>query len=169
MGPTQLSPISIILPANYPFGEPINDRQAPDGWKMQYFKRIKDLLDKYQPDLMYTDGDIFFEEYGLALLANLYNISIVQHGRCEAVAFSKLTSDCEVGTCILDWERGVAGDIPANPWQTDTYIGEWHYNRQATYRTPKYVLDMLLSDKKRLAFRVDGEPCSYSSWHSSCR
>jgi alpha-L-fucosidase len=36
---------------------------------MQYFRRIKDLLDKYEPDLMYTDGDIFFEEYGLALLA----------------------------------------------------------------------------------------------------
>jgi alpha-L-fucosidase len=60
------------------------------------------------------------------------------------VAFSKLTSDCQVGTCVLDWERGVAGGIPANPWQTDTCIGEWHYNRETVYRTPKYVLDMLV-------------------------
>jgi alpha-L-fucosidase len=132
------------LPPDYPYGQRINDRQAPDAWKMQYFKRIKDLQDKYQPDLMYTDGDIFFEEYGLALLANLYNTSVKQHGRCEAVAFSKLTTDCEVGTCILDWERGVAGGIPENPWQTDTCIGDWHYNRMATYRSPKYVIDMLV-------------------------
>jgi alpha-L-fucosidase len=94
---------------------------------------------------MYTDGDIFFEKYGLALVANLYNISASLHGnRCEAVAFSKLDTDCEVGTCVLDWERGVAGGISPNPWQTDTCIGEWHYNRQATYKSPKYVIDLLV-------------------------
>jgi alpha-L-fucosidase len=133
------------LPADYPYGMRINDRQAPDAWKMHYFKRIKDLIDRYQPDLMYTDGDIFFEQYGLALVANLYNLSARRHGgRCEAVAFSKLVTDCEIGTCVLDWERGVATGISVNPWQTDTCIGEWHYNRQATYKTPKYVIDLLV-------------------------
>lgn len=133
------------LPADYPYGLRINDRQAPEAWKMEYFKRIKDLIDKYQPDLMYTDGDIFFEEYGLSLIANLYNTSAQLHGgRSEAVAFSKLVSDCQVGTCVLDWERGVAGGIAANPWQTDTCIGDWHYNRAVTYKTPKYVIDMLV-------------------------
>jgi alpha-L-fucosidase len=133
------------LPVDYPYGLAINDRQAPEAWKIHYFKRIKDLIDRYQPDLMYTDGDIFFEKYGLALVANLYNISASLHGnRCEAVAFSKLDTDCEVGTCVLDWERGVAGGISPNPWQTDTCIGEWHYNRQATYKSPKYVIDLLV-------------------------
>jgi len=60
------------------------------------------------------------------------------------VAFSKLVSDCQVGTCVLDWERGVAGGIAANPWQTDTCIGDWHYNRGVIYKTPKYVIDMLV-------------------------
>jgi alpha-L-fucosidase len=133
-----------LLP-DYPYGQPINDRRAPDWWKMHYFQRIKDLVDRYQPDLLYTDGDIFYEEYGLALIANLYNVSAKLHsGRSEAVAFSKLVSDCENGTCVLDWERGVAGGIPANPWQTDTCIGDWHYNREVTYKSPKYVIDMLV-------------------------
>ncbi len=134
------------LPKYYPYSDRLlNDRQAPAQWKMHYFDRIKDLVDKYQPDLLYTDGDIFFEEYGLALVANLYNVDSKRHGgRCEAVYNSKLPSDCETGTCVLDWERGVAGGIPENPWQTDTCIGDWHYNREATYKTPKYVIDMLV-------------------------
>jgi alpha-L-fucosidase len=133
------------LPKDYPYGQRISDRQAPDPWKMHYFKRIKDLVDTYRPDLLYTDGDIFFEEYGLALVANLYNLDAARHGgRCEAVYTSKLASDCETGTCVLDWERGVAGGIAANPWQTDTCIGEWHYNREAKYKSPKRVIDLLV-------------------------
>jgi alpha-L-fucosidase len=133
------------LPKDYPYGQPINDHRAPDPWKLHYFKRIKDLVDNYQPDLLYTDGDIFFEEYGLALVANLYNTSAKLHGgRVEAVYTSKLASDCETGTCVLDWERGVAAGIPANPWQTDTCIGDWHYNREAKYKSPKRVIDILV-------------------------
>jgi len=133
------------LPKDYPYGQRINDRLAPTPWKMHYFRRIKDLVDNYQPDLLYTDGDIFYEAYGLSLVANLYNISANLHGgRCQAVYSSKLPSDCQVGTCVLDWERGVAEGIPANPWQTDTCIGDWHYNLLAKYKTPKQVIDMLV-------------------------
>jgi alpha-L-fucosidase len=134
------------LPPLYPYSDRLlNDRQAPAAWKQHYFKRIKDLIDNYQPDLLYTDGDIFFEEYGLALVANLYNVDAGRRdGRCEAVYFSKLPSDCQTGTCVLDWERGVAAGIQQNPWQTDTCIGDWHYNREAKYKSPKYVIDMLV-------------------------
>ena len=134
------------LPKYYPYSyRLLNDRQAPVQWKQHYFNRIRDLVDKYQPDLLYSDGDIFFEEYGLALVANLYNVSANGHGGlCEAVYTSKLPSDCEVGTCILDWERGVAAGIPSNPWQTDSCIGEWHYSREARYKSPKYVIDLLV-------------------------
>jgi len=133
------------MPKDYPYGQRINDRQAPDAWKMHYFRRIKDLVDNYQPDLLYTDGDIFFEEYGLALVANLYNIDAKRHaGRCEAVYFSKLPSDCQVGTCVQDWERGVAAGIAENPWQTDSSVGDWHYNIDDRYNSPKYVIDLLV-------------------------
>jgi alpha-L-fucosidase len=120
-------------------------RVAPDKWKLEYFHRIKDLVDTYQPDLLYTDGGISFEEYGLSTVAELYNVGPVdQHGQSEAVYDSKIPSDCAEGTCVLDRERGVADNIWPVPWQTDTCIGQWHYKLGQNYKTPKKVIDLLV-------------------------
>ena len=120
-------------------------RVAPDAWKQQYFNRIKDLIDQHQPDLLYTDGGIPFDEYGLSTVAELYNVSAGQHqGKAEAVYCSKVASDCEIGTCLVDHERGVADAISETPWQTDTCIGDWHYKRGQEYKTPKKVIDLLV-------------------------
>ncbi|MCX6634080.1 MAG: alpha-L-fucosidase [Acidobacteria bacterium] len=120
-------------------------RNVPDSWKLQYFRRIKDLIDQFQPDLLYTDGAIPLEEYGLSLVAHLYNSSAGRHGgKVEAVYTSKGRQDAEQGLCVLDFERGIAGGISPNPWQTDTCIGTWHYNKEAKYKTPKLVIDMLV-------------------------
>jgi alpha-L-fucosidase len=120
-------------------------RVAPADWKQQYFNRIKDLIDQHQPDLLYTDGGIPFEEYGLSTVAELYNVSAGLHqGKVEAVYCSKLASDCTVGTCIVDHERGVSDAISDIPWQTDTCIGDWHYKRGEIYKTPKKVIDLMV-------------------------
>ncbi len=120
-------------------------RVAPDWWKLQYFNRIKDLIDQHQPDLLYTDGAIPFEEYGLSLVAHVYNVSAKLHGgKCEAIYTSKRADDCAEGTCALDLERGVVDKIWPDPWQTDTCIGQWHYRRDIVYKTPKIVIDMLV-------------------------
>ncbi|MDE1175264.1 MAG: alpha-L-fucosidase [Edaphobacter sp.] len=120
-------------------------RVAPTRWKQEYFNRIKDLLDQHQPDLLYTDGGIPFEEYGLSLVAHLYNLSAKKHGgKVESIYFSKTMTDCENGTCALDRERGVLDDIAANPWQTDTCVGEWHYRRGVKYKSAKKVIDLLV-------------------------
>ncbi len=39
-------------------------RNAPMAWKRLYFDRIKDLIDNYHPDLLYTDGGIPFGDIG---------------------------------------------------------------------------------------------------------
>jgi alpha-L-fucosidase len=120
-------------------------RVAPDDWKLQYFNRVKDLIDQHQPDLLYTDGGIPFEEYGLATVAEVYNMSASMHGgKVDAVYCSKVASDCAIGTCLLDHERGVSDVIADTPWQTDTCIGDWHYKRGQEYKTPKKVIDMLV-------------------------
>ncbi len=78
------------------------------------------------------------------MVAHLYNVSAQLHGGAtEAVYTSKLASDCAIGTCVLDHERGVSDRIAANPWQTDTCIGGWHYKRGEKYKTPKKVIDLL--------------------------
>jgi alpha-L-fucosidase len=118
---------------------------VPLKWKEHYFLRIKDLIDQYQPDLMYTDGPVFFEEWGLNLLAHHYNLNAGKHGgNIEAVWANKGKNDCTTGTCVLDLERGVVDRIWERPWQTDTCIGHWHYDKEAQYKSPKIVIDMLV-------------------------
>jgi alpha-L-fucosidase len=120
-------------------------RVAPARWKIEYFHRIKDLVDTYQPDLLYTDGGIPFEEYGLACVAELYNVGPVDgRGATEAVYTSKTAGDCAQGVCALDRERGVANQIWPAPWQTDTCIGGWHYQVGQVYKTSKKVIDLLV-------------------------
>jgi alpha-L-fucosidase len=126
-----------------------NDLGIPDAWKHHWFLRMQDLVDNYQPDLLYTDGALPFEQYGYNTVANLYNLSAKLHGgETQAVYTSKRPEDCAVGTCVLDIERGLANQIRPAPWQTDTCIGDWHYNRQVyeshLYKTPKTVVDMLV-------------------------
>ena len=121
-------------------------RVAPDWWKQQYFNRVKDLIDQHQPDLLYTDGGISFDEYGLGTAAELYNVGPRDfHGRPDAVYFSKTVSDCADGrTCVIDRERQVTDAISPFPYQTDTCIGGWHYKVGQKYKTPKKVIDLLV-------------------------
>ena len=123
---------------------PWNEEGIPESWKRQWFLRIKDLVDKYQPDFLYSDGALPFQSWGLNLVAHFYNQNARRHGgKVEAVYTSKRREDCETGTCVLDFERGIPEGVWPNPWQTDTCIGDWHYNKRATYKTPKRVIDML--------------------------
>ncbi|MBS1526109.1 MAG: alpha-L-fucosidase [Bacteroidetes bacterium] len=126
---------------------PWNEDGIPESWKKHWFLRIKDLVDHYQPDLLYCDGAIPFEEYGLSILAHLYNQNAAKHGGItQAVYTSKRAEDSQLGTCVMDVERGVVDSIWPRPWQTDTCIGDWHYNRNMIghYKTPKTVVDMLV-------------------------
>ncbi len=118
---------------------------VPAAWKEHYFLRIKDLIDHYEPDLMYTDGPIFFDDWGVSLMAHHYNRNARRHGgRTEAVWANKGRTDCVHGTCVLDLERGVVDRIWEDPWQTDTCVGNWHYDKEAKYKSPKIVIDMLV-------------------------
>lgn len=121
------------------------ESNVPLKWKRHWYARIKDVLDQYEPDLLYTDGPIFFEEWGLSLTAHLYNMSAKKNGgRVETVYTNKSKADCPQGLCILDLERGVVDRIWDSPWQTDTCVGHWNYDQEAKYKSPKIVIDMLV-------------------------
>ena len=48
---------------------------------------------------------------------------------------------------VQDLERGIMGDIRAEPWQTDTCVGDWYYDirifEEHRYKTAALVLQML--------------------------
>jgi alpha-L-fucosidase len=123
-------------------------RNVPDSWKQEWFNRIKDLVDSYQPDLLYSDGSLPFGEYGRNLLAHFYNANVRQHeGKLEAVYTCKRSDDggeFAEGMCVQDVERGVQDEIKAEPWQTDTCVGDWYYKREIQYKTPTLVIHMLV-------------------------
>jgi alpha-L-fucosidase len=111
-------------------------------WHQEWFGRISDLVDKYQPDLLYTDGGVpFGNETGLAMIAHLYNADASRHGgKAEAVYTCKQDGE---NRWIEDMERGVLKGIKSNPWQTDTSIGDWYYNRNWKFRPVSWVIHML--------------------------
>ncbi len=126
-----------------------NETWIPGTWRRHWFDRMKDLVDQYEPDLLYCDGHMPFEEHGLALLAHLYNKNAAKHrGKTQAVYTSKRAEDCDKGNgiCVFDVERGVVDGIWPLAWQTDTCIGDWHYNKERVgkYKSVKTVVDLLV-------------------------
>src|SRR5205823_5770181 len=79
-----------------------NESGIPEWWKRHWYMRIKSLVDQYQPDLLYTDGALPFEDYGLSLVAHHYNLSASRNGgRTQAVYTSKRREDAARGVCVL--------------------------------------------------------------------
>ncbi len=112
-------------------------------WQQQWYYEIKELVDNYHPDLLYSDGGVAFgNEVGLSQIANLYNVSAADHGgQVQAVYNCKEPSG---GRWVQDFERGVNGGINPSPWQTDTSIGDWFYNRHWKYRPLSWTIQMLV-------------------------
>ncbi len=126
-----------------------NENWIPEVWKQHWFNRIKDLVNKYEPDLLYCDGHMPFEEHGLEILAHLYNKTAAKNGgKTTGVYTSKRPEDTDEknGICVYDVERGVVDSIWPRPWQTDTCIGDWHYSKEriGRYKSVKTVIDLLV-------------------------
>lgn len=115
-------------------------------WHAEWLKRIGDLLDRYQPDLLYTDGGIPFGNVGRGLVAKFYNDNAAQHGGVvQAVYTHKNIGSGEFirEAAVQDVERGGMPDINALPWQTDTSVGDWFYSEGYKYKTTQQVVQML--------------------------
>jgi alpha-L-fucosidase len=131
----------------YHFPAETNDKSSwytkDPRWQQQWYDEIRELVDNYHPDLLYSDGPVpFGNEVGLSQIANLYNDNL-QHngGKLTAVYTCKEPSG---GRWVHDYERGVNGGIDPNPWQTDTSIGDWFYNRHWKYQPLSWTVHMLV-------------------------
>ncbi|HVW74880.1 MAG TPA: alpha-L-fucosidase [Rhizomicrobium sp.] len=97
----------------------------------QWYLRCKDLIDSYKPDLLYFDNTgLPLGQAGLDMAAHFYNSSIAWHGSQQAVLNCKLLPDDRRAAVVEDVERGFRSEVVPHPWQTDTCIGDWHYNRE---------------------------------------
>jgi alpha-L-fucosidase len=130
-----------------------NGASIPDqAYCDKFYNRTIDLIHKYKPDLVYFDDDALplwpVSDAGLKIAADFYNFNMQQHdGKLEAVLFGKMLSESQQKCLVRDIERGAANEIESQPWETDTCIGNWHYDRSLydknRYKTAKTVIQML--------------------------
>lgn len=117
---------------------------------------MKELIDLYQPDLLYSDGALPFghneetkagdADYmcGLKAVAHLYNTSIKKNGSNLAVYNQKDRRPQIYNVGVLDIEKSQLSGINPEPWQTDTCIGNWFYDVRQEFKRPGHIIEMLI-------------------------
>jgi alpha-L-fucosidase len=118
----------------------------------KFHDRTIDLIDKYDPDLVYFDDTALpfwpFSDAGLRIAAHMYNRSIATRGGLEAVINGKMLDARQRRSLVWDIERGQTDAIEPLPWQTCTCIGGWHYSRpeyeRGAYKSAQTVVHMLV-------------------------
>ncbi|MDR3192672.1 MAG: alpha-L-fucosidase [Treponema sp.] len=121
---------------------------------------IKELIDLYTPDLLYSDGGLPFGfrgsggytapetdpgyQWGLEAVSYLYNKSIETHGENRAVYNQKDRRPEIYRVGVLDIEKSQLPEINPEPWQTDTCIGNWFYDVRQKFKQPGHIIEMLI-------------------------
>ena len=124
----------------------------PQRYVENFYDRTIDLIDKYDPDLVYFDDTALpfwpFSDAGLRIAAHMYNRSIATRGGLEAVINGKMLDERQRRSLVWDIERGQSNAIEPLPWQTCTCIGGWHYSRpeyeRGAYKSAQTVVHMLV-------------------------
>ena len=118
----------------------------------RFYNRTVDLINRYQPDLLYFDDTALplwpVSDAGLKIAAHFYNSNMRAHGGAlEAVLTGKVLDGAQRQAMVWDIERGASNALEPFPWQTDTCIGSWHYDRRlyerGGYKSAPTVVRML--------------------------
>lgn len=130
-----------------------NGVSIPDeAYCQRFYNRTLDLLNQYHPDLLYFDDTALplwpVSDAGLKIAADFYNANLARHGgKLEGVLFGKILTEQQRQCMVWDIERGQSNRIEPLPWQTDTCLGSWHYDRSIHdrhgYKTAATVIHML--------------------------
>jgi len=111
-------------------------------FQVEWFQSIKELIDMYKPDMLYSDSQMPFGDVGRSLIAHYYNQNAgLNNGKTDVVYTCKQASQ---GMWAQDVERGVLDTVSDYPWQTDTSIGDWYYRTGQKYKTANEVIQMLV-------------------------
>src|SRR5688572_515108 len=119
----------------------------------KFLKRTIELIDKYQPELLYFDDTVLpfhpLNDIGLQIAAHHYNQSIKRNkGKLQAVLNGKILDEMQRKCMVWDIERGQSNVIEPFTWQTDTCLGDWHYNKRVyegkRYKSAQTVIHTLV-------------------------
>jgi alpha-L-fucosidase len=128
-----------------------NGITPPDqAYSEKFYNRTMDLIERYKPDMIYFDDTALplwpVSDAGLKIAAHFYNRNNEWRGD-DGVMFNKVLTPDQRACMVWDIERGSSNEIEPQPFQTDTCIGSWHYDRQIyekrEYKSAKTVIHML--------------------------
>jgi len=129
-------------------GKDLNEPVSEE-FKELWWARTKDLIDNYQPDILWFDFMLDtpeWRDYRPKLAAYYYNKGL-EWGK-EVVLQDKnfYEQAFPEGTVIYDLERGKLPGIRKLPWQTDTSIGKnsWSHVTNWKSRTANSLVDDLI-------------------------
>jgi len=127
--------------------EPGELRQtAPREFMQDWFGRTLNLVDAYQPDLMWFDFCFEgreWEPYRKQFAAYYYNRADVWD---KGVVVNFKHQGYPEDVAVLDIERGLLDEIRPHVWQTDTSVGwkSWGYIRDEDYKAADQIIPELI-------------------------
>lgn len=118
------------------------------GFVEKWLQRQNQIVDDYRPDLIYFDDTgLPLGQAGLDAAAHYYNQALRWRNSVDIVLFGKKLEGVQRLSIVEDVERGWIDEIREVPWQTDTCIGNWHYDRRLYdnngYKSAKEVVQRL--------------------------
>lgn len=122
------------------------DTPPSDEYLEDWLARTCELVDKYQPQIVWFDWWIEekpFKPYLQRFAAYYYNRGL-EWGK--GVAINYKNDAFEEGTAVFDVERGALADIRPFFWQTDTAVAKnsWGYTEGNEYKTVDSIVDDLV-------------------------
>ena len=130
-----------------PTGEKGELRQTvPPEYLQDWFARTTQIVDDYQPDLMWFDFGFEgpeWEPYRKMFGAYYYNHA---ESRQQEVVLNYKHEAYPPQAAVLDIERGLLNKTPKYPWQTDTSVSwkSWGYIQDDSYKTPGLIVRELV-------------------------
>ena len=114
-----------------------DDLDYANWYATQWALRMLDVVEKYDPDFIYTDGTDSqpFSGYGTGtgykcdamqrVIAHYYNRTLERHGKLDTLAVVKFHNGDRIGTTF---EGGYSSTIKTDqPWFAEFGIGDWFY------------------------------------------
>ena len=124
----------------------VNGPGPTDEWLDDWMVRTCEIIDKYQPGILYFDWWIQNEKYKprLKKIAAYYYNRAAEWGREVTIDYKH--NAFALGTATLDIERGSLGSVFPYPWQTDTAIGKrsWGYTTDNEFKSAYTVVTTLI-------------------------
>ena len=121
-------------------------QQPSDAFKKLWFGKLKEVIDNYQPDLLWFDGSLDrLGEVSVLKLFQYYFNKEAKWGKKVEILFKGW--DVPPGVAMNDLELGRESELTRHIWITDTSIddmGAWGYAKEAGYKSVNRLIDNLV-------------------------